>query len=145
MMMNKYLWIAMIPVLVFTGCSAKAPTYREVKDHDLVIRFGRMINQVDGSIVLKVRIIPSQAIFGQLDRTAKENLIYRMDSCFYSGSGKKLVYPEIVQAIATGSEKVYEYLISFSDLTDSTAGKEISYRDRYMNKKSYKLILQPQE
>jgi hypothetical protein len=144
-MTNRYLWIAIIPVLVLSACSGKEPAYREIKDRDLIIRFGRVVNSLDGPVTLKVRLIPSAEMLGQLDKQAKENLIYRMDSCFYSGSDKKTAYPEIVQYIATGSEKVYEYLVSFEDLPVSAAGATITYRDRYMNKKKYKLILQPQE
>lgn len=84
---------------------------------------------------VQVRILPDAALFADLSAEAKQNLMYRTDSCFYLETNGRRVYAAAVTPVANGVSGSFEYLVSF----EKTQGGRLMYYDRYLNKKEYEL------
>jgi len=93
------------------------------------------------SLNFRVRISPAADVSAD-SKSYKTDLLYRMDSCFYIQSGYRKFYPQLTQAVAGGVSKRYEYLVSFDIRTlRQQKGLSLIYRDRYLNKRKYSLLL----
>jgi hypothetical protein len=90
----------------------------------------------DTERAFSARLIPSNTIMSAMDGNVKTDLAYRMDSCFYFEDERQKYYPDLVQAVASGSKNSFEYLVSFSE--SGTRG-ELFYHDKFLTHKVYRL------
>lgn len=75
-------------------------------------------------------------------KRSAESMMYRMDSCFYLQANGKKYYPQLTQAVASGVNKRFEYLVSFDSKTLLPLQKvNMVYQDRYLDHKTYTLLL----
>jgi hypothetical protein len=123
------------------GCAHKT-ALRQTADKDLTFQLVDVSNKdAENDISYGARIIPSNSFKEADNKAAKENLMYRMDSCFYLQSGLKKVYPQLTQPVANGLKRTFEYLVTF-DLPSFDEHKWFFvYEDRYLNRKKYTLDL----
>jgi hypothetical protein len=142
-------YIIGIAVLVLSACAtgvkrwtADIKDYAQTSDKAITVQAAKLPYEAHDSLALnfKVRILVKDAVMGS--QAQNENQLYRMDSCFYMQSGTSKYYPVITQAIATGTGKHYEYLVSFEAYPMvSRKTLNLVYQDKYINKKSYVLLL----
>lgn len=130
---------AMIILAGFSACRSNKEDARTVGDKQLTIQVQKVPAEDDRDRSVRVRIFPEREAFSGLDRAGRENLLYRMDSCFYLETGMKKIYPSAVLPVANGISLGFEYLVSFDGLVAPKGHIRLIYQDRYLNKKKYEL------
>jgi len=114
----------------------------QVGDKDLTVQLANISKSVaGGDISYAARITPEKGLFTAAGKSAKENLMYRMDSCFYLQSGRTKIYPQLTQPVSNGLKNTFEYLVTF-DMPSFDGDKWFFvYEDKYLNRKKYMLNL----
>jgi len=128
-------------VVFIIACNTHKGSFKEIKDHGLTIQIIKTIGEPrnDHAINYSARLVPDKGLISEKDAKVKTELWYGMDSCFYLQSGKKRVYPEIIQPIANGVAGSFEYMVSFES-TDLKDGKwNLVYQDKYLNHRKYQM------
>jgi hypothetical protein len=128
-------------MFVFYGCGHKSGL-RQTGDKNITFQLVNISQKgADNDVSYGARIIPAKGLQAANSRTAKENLMYRMDSCFYLQSGLTKVYPQLTQPVANGLKSTFEYLVTF-DMPSFDENKWFFvYDDRYLDRKKYMLNL----
>jgi hypothetical protein len=129
---------AIIVLAGLSGCGSKEDT-RTIGDKQLTIQVQKAPTEDDQSRSVRIRIFPEREALSGLSRDGRENLLYRMDSCFYLEAGIKKIYPSAVLPVANGISSGYEYLVSFDVPVAPKGHIRLIYQDRYLNKKKYEL------
>jgi hypothetical protein len=135
----KGCFLSFLIFLVFHSCNP-APVFKQANDKDLTIQLTKLpkVSNDEQIISYKVRLLPVKTIMETKSYNEKNNLWYKMDSCFYFETGSRKIYPQLVQPVANGISGSYEYLLQFDE---DTALKKDSldmvYADRYINRKKY--------
>ena len=125
----------------FFGCS-HGSNLRQTGDKDITFQIVNISkNGTNQDISYGARIIPSAVFKGADSKATKENLMYRMDSCFYLQSGWKKIYPQLTQPVSNGLKNTFEYLLTFDMPSFEEDKWFFVYEDRYLNKKKYTLKL----
>jgi len=130
-------------LLIISGCSRDTANTQEIKDNDITLQLNE-INHNGDSGVFRVRLIPSLHVLKDISVQTRESLMYRMDSCFYLTKGNEKIYPVLVQAIANGSDKNFEYILDFNDAEKQAPQTQIYFVNKYLNKRSYHFTLKAQ-
>lgn len=115
---------------------------RQTGDKELTVQLADISSPaVAGDLSFAARIIPDREKFGTSLKRSKENLLYRMDSCFYLQKGAVKVYSQLTQTVANGLSVSFDYLVTFDiDHFDEQKWNFI-YLDKYLNKKKYTIKL----
>ncbi len=93
-------------------------------------------------VSFKVRVYPDVKWTEDGGKKLGEKMMYHVDSCFSIVKNNVTYYPERIMPIANGMSANFEYLISFASLPDQNLkDSELIYRDKYMSRKDYKLLL----
>jgi len=125
---------------LLVACGRQKVPYATAGDADLRIEVTPLRAEKDGSIrSFRVRLTPDGKIAAGLTHAAGESLNYRMDSCFYSGTGRNKERATLVQAVAAGTNHSYEYLLVFDGRETVGDSTTLTYQDKYINHKTYTL------
>lgn len=137
--MKTSLIIALL--ILMAGCRTQNQSVKELNDEDLVMQ---VQEHTDKSY--RVRLIPETKFL--IDKTSdlRNNMWYKMDSCFYIIRGEQKIYPVMQEPVANGISSSFEYLLLFDDAQAPEKGEEIKfiYKDRHISKKSYSLSFNKQ-
>jgi len=137
----KVCFLFFLIFLFFHSCNP-ALVFSQATVIDLTIQLTKLskVNKDEQMISYKVRLVPVKTIMETKSYNEKNNLWYKMDSCFYFETGSRKIYPQLVQPVANGISGSYEYLLQFDE---DTALKKDSldmvYADKYINRKKYKI------
>ncbi len=136
----RYLYL-MCAVLFFS-CSRKQP-FAETKDKDLLIQvIGSKGLPDSAGLEYKVRIFQELKKEATDDKKLREKMMYQVDSVFYRMEGLEKQYAEGVTPIANGIKNCFEYLVVFPGTKPAGTHQDILiYQDKYINNKTYQLIL----
>ena len=127
--------------LFFYSCADKG-TLRQAGDKELTIQLANISDkEVNNDISYAARITPAKRLFTAAGKSAKENLMYRMDSCFYLQKGGTKVYAQLTQQVANGLSGTFEYLVTFDTVNFDEHKWSFIYQDKYLNKRKYTLKL----
>jgi len=134
-------WCILIVLLSIYSCNRDKDRFKETEDNDLVIQIFRMEQtlQDSGIVNFRLKIIPKKSINRLISKDLHEKLLYRMDSSFYLLEGKNKIYPVLIQSIANGNTRNYEYLISVEADDMLLRKAKLVYQDKYLTKKQYDL------
>ena len=128
-------------ILFLYACHSKS-SFRQAGDKDLKIQLENISNSaVDGDISYAARITPEKGLFTSADKSAKEGMMYRVDSCFYLQAGREKVYPQLTQPVADGLSGTFEYLVTFAIRHFDEHKWNFVYQDKYLTKRKYMLKL----
>ncbi|PJJ79986.1 hypothetical protein [Mucilaginibacter auburnensis] len=132
-------WLSVIICwFVLMGCGAKKNGFEEVKGSKLVVQVKNMNSGADDTeISYQVKILPERSLTEKLSPEQKNNLWYKMDSCFYIQTEKIKVTPNLVQPIANGQSGNYEFMLSFPADSAINDASTLVYKDKYLNKETY--------
>jgi len=138
MRLKWYGFVGAFMALMFS-CQHKNASFNEFKDKDITIQVIQLKDDAgDSTLTYKARVIPDKKLMIEINRSEKNNLLYRMDSCFYINNGSYKTYASLVQPVANGVSDTFEYLLAFdvakADRKDSI---KIVYHDKYINRKTY--------
>lgn len=136
--MNGKKIYAMIALAGLGACRNREEP-RTLGDKQLTIQVQKVADRDDEGKSVRVRIFPERVAFSGLDRAGRENLLYRMDSCFYLENGAQKIYPSAVLPVANGLSTGFEYLVSFEGTSSAQIRMRLIYEDRFLNKKRYEL------
>lgn len=133
-LMNRCL--AGICCLLLAACGREKKQIQEQENTGLTVQVAPL-NNPDAPSGYRFRLnLTPQAAAG-LSETTRTALLYRMDSCFYKQAAGKKVYADIVQYVAAGTGKTFEYLVTFADEPVPPADEKLIYEDRYLDKKIF--------
>jgi hypothetical protein len=134
-----------VSMAFFFSCRQRTPPLNEVKNKDITIQFIQLkAEDGDSMLTYKARVIPDKKLMTEINRSEKNNLLYRMDSCFYISNGSYKIYASMVQPIANGVSGTFEYLLEFGvSNADKKDSINLVYHDRYINQQTYKVPVKP--
>jgi hypothetical protein len=130
---------AIIALAVLSACGSNKGDQRMIGDKQLTIQVQKVSADDGRRRTMQVRIFPKREALSGLNTAGRENLLYRMDSCFYLETGTQKVYPSAVLPVANGMSAAFEYLVSFDGAIAPKGNIRLIYQDRYLNKKKYEL------
>jgi len=135
------LFLGLVLTSTLGSCGYRSP-FLEIKDQDMTIQAMQLKDQNgETDLSYKVRLTLNDKNINSQSSTKNNDLLYRMDSCFYATENGKKTYPIMVQYVANGVKNSYEYLVQFERNKQSTDSITIVYDDHYLNKKTYTLRL----
>lgn len=122
--------------LLLAACGREKKQIQEQENAGLTVQVAPVNNPgAPSGYRFKLNLTP-QAAAG-LSEATRSSLLYRMDSCFYKQAEGKKVYADIVQFVASGAGKTFEYLVVFADEPAAPADEELVYEDHYLDKKKF--------
>ena len=132
------LWALVLLWVVFDSCRKQVTVYQG-GDQYVRVALAKVSSKSDeDAYKLRVSIIKKAAIDSL--QSAKEAMLYRMDSCLYEQIGGQKQYPTMIQPVANGLSGVYDYLIVLGhDIDDGEKQPALYYQDKYLTKKLYRL------
>ncbi len=131
----------LIATAFMAGCKQESKI-NTIQDDGIAIEVRRLddhklLSGLDGECIYDVRISTQDpALFEQVSR---QNMWFKMDSCFWVVENGTNVYPEIIEPVSNGQRNSFEYIIHFKgDFYNNTG---LFFKDTFINKKTYKVAL----
>lgn len=128
--------------LMLFACKEKNLSFQEAKGRNLTVQIMKINNNQDKSeMIYQVRLLPDKSIMEKLTAEKRNEIWYRMDSCFYIKTKDAKISANLVQPIANGQTQNFEFMLSFlvdNAITDSST---LVYQDKYLNKETYNFKL----
>ncbi len=126
-------------LMLLASCKSGQSDFQEIRESGLTVQVMGIRENEDTALGdYRVRIFPEKGIEDTIGKETQNNMLYKMDSCFYLLDKSRPTYPVGLEPIANGMKNSYEYLLLFDKETGIASDSlKLVYKDQYLNKKAY--------
>ncbi|MBD1395425.1 hypothetical protein [Mucilaginibacter glaciei] len=123
--------------LLFASCSRPESGFQQLKDKALTVQLMPMdaAQSKDSLVSFRLRLIPEKSL--SISSEQKQQLLFRMDSCFFLSGKTGKTFPLFIQPVPTGSDKSFDYIVAFDSVGANTDSLKMVYADRYLTNQTY--------